>query len=156
MIPPIKYLLRNMHTPDLQEIYEGMDTLEDIAAMIEKSIEEEPPISIKEGGIIKTGYHEAVDKYRHAKTEGKQWLARWSRPNGKIQASKISVLNTIKFSVIIWKSRIPIKSLVPETWTRKQTMANAERYITPELKELEDVILGAEEKLFLWNMTYLP
>lgn len=148
MIPPIKYLLRNMTTPDLKEIYESMDTLEDIAEMIEKAIEEEPPISIKEGGIIKTGYNEAIDKYRHAKTEGKQWLAQMEqteRENTGIKNLRIKYNKVFGYYLEVTNS---YKELVPETWTRKQTMANAERYITPELKELEDVILGAEEKLF--------
>ena len=148
MIPPIRYLLRNMTTPDMKEIYEAMDTLEDIAETIEKSIEDEPPISIKEGGIIKTGYHEAVDKYRHAKTEGKQWLAQMEqteRENTGIKNLRIKYNKVFGYYLEVTNS---YKDLVPETWTRKQTMANAERYITPELKELEDVILGAEEKLF--------
>ena len=148
MIPPIRYLLRNMTTPDMKEIYEAMDTLKDIAETIEKSIEDEPPISIKEGGIIKTGYHEAVDKYRHAKTEGKQWLAQMEqteRENTGIKNLRIKYNKVFGYYLEVTNS---YKDLVPETWTRKQTMANAERYITPELKELEDVILGAEEKLF--------
>ena len=148
MLPPIRYLLRNMTTPDMKEIYEAMDTLEDIAETIEKSIEDEPPISIKEGGIIKTGYHEAVDKYRHAKTEGKQWLAQMEqteRENTGIKNLRIKYNKVFGYYLEVTNS---YKDLVPETWTRKQTMANAERYITPELKELEDVILGAEEKLF--------
>ena len=132
----------------MKEIYEAMDTLEDIAETIEKSIEDEPPISIKEGGIIKTGYHEAVDKYRHAKTEGKQWLAQMEqteRENTGIKNLRIKYNKVFGYYLEVTNS---YKDLVPETWTRKQTMANAERYITPELKELEDVILGAEEKLF--------
>ncbi len=156
MIPPIRYLLRNMTTPDMKEIYEAMDTLEDIAETIEKSIEDEPPISIKEGGIIKTGYHEAVDKYRHAKTEGKQWLAQMEqteRENTGIKNLRIKYNKVFGYYLEVTNS---YKDLVPETWTRKQTMANAERYITPELKELEDVILGAEEKLFSLNTICSP
>ena len=75
MIPHIKYLLRQAASADLKEFYVSLDALEDLASLIDTAIEEEPPISIKEGGIIKTGYNELVDKYRNAKTEGKQWLA---------------------------------------------------------------------------------
>ena len=148
MIPPIKYLLRNMHTPDLKEIYDNLDNLEDISGLIANSIEDEPPISIKEGGIIKTGYHADVDKYRNAKTEGKQWLAdmeQKERENTGIKNLKIKFNKVFGYYLEVTNS---YKDLVPESWTRKQTMANAERYITPELKELEDMILGAEEKLF--------
>ncbi|WP_418747856.1 DNA mismatch repair protein MutS [Frisingicoccus sp.] len=148
MIPPIKYLLRNMKTGDLKEIYENLDGLEDITKLIETAIEEEPPISIKEGGIIKTGYNETVDKYRNAKTEGKQWLAQMEQR----EREKTGIKNLrIKFNKVFGyylEVTNSYKELVPEDWTRKQTMANAERYITPELKELEDMILGAEEKLF--------
>ena len=148
MIPHIKYLLRNAHSKDLKEFYESLDSLEDIAALIENAIEEEPPISIKEGGIIKAGYHEAVDKYRNAKTEGKQWLAQMEqteREQTGIKNLKIKFNKVFGYYLEVTNS---YKDLVPESWMRKQTMANAERYITPELKELEDVILGAEEKLF--------
>ena len=148
MIPPIKYLLRHMKTADLKEIYESLDGLEDITKLIETAIEEEPPISIKEGGIIKTGYNETVDKYRNAKTEGKQWLAQMEQT----EREKTGIKNLrIKFNKVFGyylEVTNSYKELVPEDWTRKQTMANAERYITPELKELEDMILGAEEKLF--------
>ena len=148
MIPPIKYLLRNMHTPDLKEIYDNLDNLEDISGLIANAIEDEPPISIKEGGIIKNGYHADVDKYRNAKTEGKQWLANMEqkeRENTGIKNLKIKFNKVFGYYLEVTNS---YKDLVPESWTRKQTMANAERYITPELKELEDMILGAEEKLF--------
>ncbi|MDD3222252.1 MAG: DNA mismatch repair protein MutS [Clostridia bacterium] len=148
MIPPIKYLLESMHTVDLKEIYSEMDPLEDITELIDSAIEEEPPISIKEGGIIKAGYNESVDKYRNAKTEGKQWLAELEqkeRENTGIKNLKIKFNKVFGYYLEVTNSN---KTLVPENWTRKQTLANAERYITPELKELEDLILGAEEKLF--------
>ena len=148
MIPPIKYLLRDTKSEDLQEIYETLDDMEDITKLIDTAIEEEPPISIKEGGIIKTGYNESVDKYRNAKTEGKKWLAEMEqteREKTGIKNLKIKFNKVFGYYLEVTNS---YKDLVPETWMRKQTMANAERYITPELKELEDVILGAEEKLF--------
>ena len=137
-----------MKTADLREIYDSLDGLEDITRLIETSIEDEPPISIKEGGIIKTGYNETVDKYRNAKTEGKQWLAQMEQT----EREKTGIKNLrIKFNKVFGyylEVTNSYKDLVPKEWSRKQTMANAERYITPELKELEDMILGAEEKLF--------
>ena len=148
MIPHIKFLLRTMKAADLKDFYESLDTLTDIAELIESSIEEEPPISIKEGGIIKTGYNESVDTYRNAKTEGKQWLAQMElteRERTGIKNLKIKFNKVFGYYLEVTNS---YKNLVPENWMRKQTMANAERYITPELKELEDMILGAEEKLF--------
>lgn len=148
MIPHIKYLLREAQSEDLREFYETLDNLEDVTQLIENAIEDEPPISIKEGGIIKAGYNEAVDKYRHAKTEGKQWLAKMEqteRDRTGIKNLKIKFNKVFGYYLEVTNS---YKDLVPETWMRKQTMANAERYITPELKELEDTILGAEEKLF--------
>ena len=148
MIPHIKYLLRQSQSLDLKEFYESLDALEDLASLIETAIEEEPPISIKEGGIIKTGYNELVDKYRNAKTEGKQWLAQMEqteRESTGIKNLKIKFNKVFGYYLEVTNS---YKDLVPDTWMRKQTMANAERYITPELKELEDMILGAEEKLF--------
>ena len=137
-----------MKTADLKEIYDSLDGLEDITRLIETAIEEESPISIKEGGIIKTGYNETVDKYRNAKTEGKQWLAQMEQT----EREKTGIKNLrIKFNKVFGyylEVTNSYKDLVPKEWNRKQTMANAERYITPELKELEDMILGAEEKLF--------
>ena len=114
MIPPIKYLLRNMKTSDLKEIYENLDGLEDITKLIETAIEEEPPISIKEGGIIKTGYNETVDKYRNAKTEGKQWLAQMEQR----EREKTGIKNLrIKFNKVFGyylEVTNSYKELVPE------------------------------------------
>lgn len=148
MIPPIKTLLADAKAEKLREIYENLDSLEDICSLIESAIVEEPPIAIKEGGIIKEGYNEEVDKLRKAKTDGKTWLA--DMEEREREATGIKNLR-IKFNKVFGYYLEVTKSyqeLVPDTWTRKQTLTNAERYTTPELKELEDVILGAEDKLF--------
>ena len=129
-----------------------MDSLEELYQLIDASIMEEPPISVREGGLIKDGYNENVDKYRHAKTEGKTWLAELEakeREKTGIKNLKIKFNKVFGYYLEVTNS---YKDLVPDYFTRKQTLANAERYITPELKELEDMILGAEDKLI--NLEY--
>lgn len=147
MIPPVKQLLSQAKSAELKEIDERMDCLEDIYDLIEKSIQDEPPIMIREGGMIKEGYNEDVDKFRLSRTEGKTWLAELeAREKEKTGIKNLRVRYNKVFGYYLEVTN-SYKELVPENWTRKQTLANAERYITPELKELEDMILGAEDKL---------
>ena len=147
MIPPVKQLLSQAKSAELKEIDERMDCLEDIYDLIEKSIQDEPPIMIREGGMIKEGYNEDVDKFRLSRTEGKTWLAELeAREKEKTGIKNLRVRYNKVFGYYLEVTN-SYKELVPEDWTRKQTLANAERYITPELKELEDMILGAEDKL---------
>ena len=147
MIPPVKQLLSQAKSAELKEIDERMDCLEDIYDLIEKSIQDEPPIMIREGGMIKEGYSEDVDKFRLSRTEGKTWLAELeAREKEKTGIKNLRVRYNKVFGYYLEVTN-SYKELVPEDWTRKQTLANAERYITPELKELEDMILGAEDKL---------
>lgn len=148
MIPPIKYLLQNASSDILKQIQVELDPLEDLQLLISNSIMEEPPIGIKEGGIIKDGFHEEVDKLRSAKTDGKKWLAELEtkeKDNTGIKNLKVKFNRVFGYYLEVTNS---YQNLVPDHWIRKQTLANAERYTTPELKELEDVILGAEDKLF--------
>ncbi len=148
MLPHIKMLMQSLDATLLQGIYEELDPLEDIFELIEQAIEEEPPLNMKEGGIIKEGYHEEVDRLRKAKTEGKDWLMDLEskeREATGIKNLKIKYNRVFGYYLEVTNS---YQSLVPENWVRKQTLANAERYTTPELKELEDIILGAEDKLF--------
>ena len=148
MIPPIKMLLETSACSLLKEIFLELDTLEDLYKLIDEGVEEEPPIAVKEGGIIKDGYHEDVDKLRKAKSEGKNWLADLEtreRDKTGIKNLKIKFNRVFGYYLEVTNS---YQNLVPENWIRKQTLANAERYTTPELKELEDVILGAEDKLY--------
>ena len=152
MLPPIKTLLEDFDTELLKEIQTDMDPLEELYRLIDASILEEPPISVREGGLIKDGYNENVDKYRHAKTEGKTWLAELEakeREKTGIKNLKIKFNKVFGYYLEVTNS---YRDLVPDYFTRKQTLANAERYITPELKELEDMILGAEDKLI--NLEY--
>ncbi|MEG1291899.1 MAG: DNA mismatch repair protein MutS, partial [Lachnospiraceae bacterium] len=147
MLPHIKNLLKEFQSGLLLEIYEEMDPLTDLFDLIENSITEEPPVSIRDGGILKEGYHEEVDKLRHAKTEGKTWLMELEnkeREKTGIKNLRIKYNKVFGYYLEVTNSN---KNMVPDYFTRKQTLANAERYITPELKELEDIILGAEDKL---------
>lgn len=147
MLPPIKALLTDFKGAMLTEIESDMDGLEELYDLIERSINDDPPILVREGEIIKDGYNADVDKYRKAKTEGKTWLAELEakeRDKTGIKNLKIKYNKVFGYYLEVTNS---YKELVPEYFTRKQTLANAERYITPELKELEDMILGAEDKL---------
>jgi len=147
MLPPIKSLLDEFDGALLKNIQNDIDAMEELCSLVDRSIMEEPPISVREGGLIKEGYNEDVDKYRNAKTEGKTWLAELEakeREKTGIKNLKIKYNKVFGYYLEVTNS---YKDLVPDYFTRKQTLANAERYITPELKELEDMILGAEDKL---------
>ncbi|MBO5199591.1 MAG: DNA mismatch repair protein MutS [Lachnospiraceae bacterium] len=148
MLPSIKYLLAGFDAALLREIDAEMDALADLEELITTAIEEEPPISVREGGMIKTGFNAEVDRLRSAKTEGKTWLAELEAK----EKEKTGIKNLrIKFNRVFGyylEVTNSFKNMVPDNWIRKQTLTNAERYTTPELKELEDVILGAEDKLF--------
>ena len=148
MLPPIRYILQDMQCDLLKSIMDELDPLEDLCSLITNAIREEPPIAMKEGNIIRDGFNEEVDKLRRAKSDGKDWLAKLEND----EREKTGIKNlTIKYNKVFGyylEVTNSYKDLVPEYYTRKQTLANAERYITPELKELEDMILGAEDKLY--------
>ena len=148
MLPHIKCILGDLNTPLLKELEENLDTLSELCDLIRNAIDEEPPLAMKEGGIIKTGYNETVDMLRNAKVEGKSWLAELEaeeREKTGIKNLKIKYNKVFGYYLEVTNS---YQNLVPDYYTRKQTLANAERYITPRLKELEDMILGAEDKLY--------
>lgn len=148
MLPPICCIMEDLRAPLLEEIKEELDPLEDISALIKEAIAEEPPLAMKEGGIIRDGYSEEVDTLRRAKSEGKDWLAKLEseeREKTGIKNLKIKYNKVFGYYLEVTNS---FKDMVPDYYTRKQTLANAERYIIPELKELEDTILGAEDKLY--------
>lgn len=153
MLPHIKYILTEMHEELLQQICEELDTLEDLYQLLNESIMEEPPLAMKEGGIIKDGYDADVDMLRQAKTEGKNWLAQLEeeeREKTGIRNLKVKYNKVFGYYLEVTNA---YKELVPDYYTRKQTLANAERFITPRLKELEDTILGAEDKLYALEYT---
>ena len=148
MLPPVRYLLEEMQSDLLKEIHEDMDSLEDLCTLLRSAIRDEPPIAMKEGNIIRDGYNEEVDKLRRAKSDGKDWLAKLENEEKEktgIKNLRIKYNKVFGYYLEVTNS---YKSMVPDYYTRKQTLANAERYITPELKELEDMILGAEDKLY--------
>ncbi len=147
MLPPVKSLLSEFSCEMLLEIAEEIDPLEDIFDLISSGIDEDAPILVHDGGIIKSGYDEEVDRLKRARTESKTWLAQLEaaeRENTGIKNLKIKYNKVFGYYLEVTNS---YKHLVPDSYTRKQTLANAERYITPKLKELEDDILGAEDKL---------
>lgn len=148
MLPHVRYILDEMHSDLLCEVQENLDTLEDLCSLVKSAIADEPPLAMKEGNIIRDGYNEEVDTLRRAKSEGKGWLAKLEeeeREKTGIKNLKIKYNKVFGYYLEVTNS---YKSMVPDYFMRKQTLANAERYITPELKELEDTILGAEDKLY--------
>lgn len=148
MVPHIKRLLGEFTSDALKELAEDLDPLEDLNDLITRAIVEEPPITVREGGMIKDGYNEEADRLRHAKTEGKTWLAELEareRDSTGIKNLKVKYNKVFGYYFEVTNS---FKDLVPEYFIRKQTLTNAERYTTDDLKNLEDVILGAEDKLF--------
>ena len=148
MLPHVRYILEEMHSGLLCEVRENLDTLEDLCSLVKSAIAEEPPLAMKEGNIIQDGYNEEVDTLRRAKSEGKGWLAKLEeeeREKTGIKNLKIKYNKVFGYYLEVTNS---YKNMVPDYFMRKQTLANAERYITPELKELEDTILGAEDKLY--------
>ena len=147
MLPAIRTVLSEFNCKALVAILDEMDALEDIFQWIDEAVIDDPPISVHDGGIIKDGYFEEVDRLRAAKTDGKSWLAQIEsseREKTGIKNLRIKYNKVFGYYLEVTNS---YKDLVPDYYTRKQTLTNAERYITPELKELEETILGAEDKL---------
>ena len=148
MLPYIKQVLAEFKSPLLTKINEDMDPLTDITSLIRNSITDDPPLAQKDGGIIREGYNENVDKFRRSRTDGKKWLSELEareRERTGIKSLKIKYNRVFGYSLEVTNT---FKDLVPEDYIRKQTLTNAERYITQELKDLEDLILGAEDKLY--------
>ncbi len=151
-LPELKKVLLSTKSEMLKELYENLDELQDIHALIEKSIVEDPPMTIKDGGIIKLGYDEEIDKLKTATTEGKNWIIKLEAEEKEktgIKNLKVGFNKVFGYYIEVTKSGL---DQVPERYIRKQTLTNAERYITEELKDLENQILGAEEKVV--NLEY--
>ncbi len=147
MIPPVKNLTASFESPLLQRLSSSLDTLKDLSDLIERAIVDEPPLAQKEGGIIKDGYNSEVDEYRRAQVDGKKWLAEL----GEREKERTGIRNLkIRYSKVFGYSLEVTNSFlekVPADYIRKQTLTGAERFITEELKEMEDKILNAEERL---------
>ena len=147
MLPHIKAVLNGFVKEELVKIQNDIDGLEDIYQLILNAIEEEPPITIREGGMIKDGFDETIDMLRNAKRDGKQWLAQLEEEDRERTGIKNLKIKYNKVFGYYFEVTNSYKDQVPEDYIRKQTLANAERYTTPKLKELEDTILNAEDKL---------
>ena len=151
-LPELKKIMSNTESTLLKELYNELDILEDIYNIIDVAIVEEPPISVKEGGIIKKSYNEEIDKLKMATTDGKNWLIQLEaneREKTGIKGLKVGFNKVFGYYIEVTKSNI---SLVPDRYIRKQTLTNGERYVTEELKKLENELLGAEEKVI--NLEY--
>ena len=148
MLPAIKQQLSDFKKGILANLYDELDPLEDIYSLINQSINEEAPITIKEGGIIKSGYNANIDSLRNAKIEGKTWLAELEAEDKERTGIKNLRIKYNKVFGYYFEVTNSYKDLVPADYIRKQTLSNAERYTTDKLKELEDTILNAEDKLF--------
>ncbi len=147
MLPHIKTVLDGFSTQALVQIQDEIDGLEDVCRLIYDAIEDEPPISVREGGIIRDGYDETIDMLRSAKRDGKQWLAQLEEQDRERTGIKNLKIKYNKVFGYYFEVTNSFKDMVPDDYIRKQTLANAERYTTPRLKELEDTILNAEDKL---------
>ena len=145
-LPSIRILLQDLQPEGYRSIEKELDPLEDIADLLERAINDEPPVSVREGGIIKAGYNEQVDRFRSAATDGKQWLANLEakeKENTGIKTLKVGYNRVFGYYIEVSKGQL---GAVPDRFIRKQTLVNGERFITEELKEIEDTLLGAKEK----------
>lgn len=146
-VPKIKYVLETLDSPIFDELVSQLDPLDDVAGLIEKAIIDDPPISVTDGGVIKTGYNKQLDDYRDAMNNGKQWIADLQQ-----KERKATGINNLKigynhvFGYYIEVTKVNLSKLPKDRYERKQTLVNAERFSTPELKEKESLILEAQEK----------
>ena len=151
-LPDLKKVLANVNSSMLKDLYENLDELQDIYELVDRSIVEDPPMTVKDGGIIKLGYDEEIDKLKTATTEGKNWIIQLEAEEKEktgIKNLKVGFNKVFGYFIEVTKSNL---DQVPERYIRKQTLTNAERYITEDLKNLENQILGAEEKVV--NLEY--
>ncbi|MHA2855330.1 DNA mismatch repair protein MutS [Paenibacillus lautus] len=147
-IPSLKELCAQSPSETLRRVAADTDVCDDLCELIENAIVDEPPVSVRDGGIIKPGYHERLDEFREASTSGKRWIAELEakeRAATGIKSLKIGYNKVFGYYIEVTKSNL--SSLPEGRYERKQTLANAERYVTPELKEKEGLILEAQEKM---------
>ncbi|MFD0825445.1 DNA mismatch repair protein MutS [Neobacillus sp. M.A.Huq-85] len=146
-VPFLKQILQNMQTEEMTQIAESLDPCEEVTDLLELAIVENPPLSLKEGNIIRDGYNEQLDQYRDASRNGKTWIAQLEREEReKTGIKSLKVGYNRVFGYYIEVTRANLHLLQEGQYERKQTLTNAERFITPELKEKEALILQAEEK----------
>ena len=148
-LPYVRTMLSRFESRLAHDLYEMLDPLEDLCEMIEKGIVDDPPMAMKDGGIIRDGYNSEVDRLREAKDRGKEWIAAIEtkeRERTGIRTLKVKFNKVFGYFIEVTRSNL---DLVPEDYMRKQTLTNAERFIIPELKELEDTVLGAQDRLYV-------
>ena len=146
-MPALKENLKSVQSPLLKWLYENLDELKDIVKLIDAAIVEDPPVSIKEGGIIKAGYNPELDEYKSASTKGKNWIVALEAKEKELTGIKnLKVGYTKVFGYYIEVSKSFVKQVPQDRYIRKQTLTTGERYITEELKQMEDRILGAQER----------
>lgn len=146
-LPPLKRSLEELASPPLQRLAEQIDDFQELANLIERAIVEEPPADLQSGGLIKEGYSPELDELRRVSSEGKDWIAHLEqreRERTGIRSLKVGYNQVFGYYIEVTKANL---HLVPQDYIRKQTLANAERFITPELKEYEALVLGAEERM---------
>ena len=146
VLPDLKELLDQFEAAKLEELKERLDKLADVSALIDEAIQEEPPTTLTEGGIIKYGYDDDLDELLDAMNEGKDWivnLQKQERERTGISSLKVGHNKVHGYYIEVTKANL---DAVPDDYVRKQTLSNSERYITPELKDKESLILGAQEK----------
>ncbi len=148
ILPHLKTVMADLSSDLAKETCESIDDLTDLYSLIDDSILEEPSIALKEGGIVKDGYNEEIDKFKRAKTDGKQWLLELESKDRERTGIKNLKIKYNKVFGYYYEVTNSFKHLVPDDYIRKQTLTGAERYTTPELKEMEDSILNAEDKLY--------
>ena len=147
ILPELKNLLSTCTSDEMRRVYNELDTLEDICELINRSIKEDAPFSVREGGMIKDGYDSRVDEFRSIVEHGDEWreqIAEREREDTGIKNLKVGYNKVFGFYIEVTRSQY---ELVPDRYIRKQTLANCERYITEELKEMEAKVLGASDKL---------
>ncbi|PKM79781.1 MAG: DNA mismatch repair protein MutS [Firmicutes bacterium HGW-Firmicutes-14] len=147
VLPAIREALNGVYSPALAEIFESLDCMEDVVDTITGSIADDPPLSVRDGGIIRAGFNEEVDRLRTASREGKDWIAALEAKEKErtgIKSLRVGFNKVFGYYIEVTRSNL---AMVPDDYQRKQTLANAERYITPELKEYENLILGAEDRV---------
>jgi DNA mismatch repair protein MutS len=148
-IPSIQQICRSLDAAPLSLLASRMDACTDIADAIERALSEEPPVSLKEGGLIRPGYDSKLDELREASQNGKQWIAELERQEREATGIKSLKIGFNKvFGYYLEVTRANLTHLPEGRYERKQTLANAERYVTPELKEKEALILEAEDRMF--------
>lgn len=147
-IPGIRAVMESLESPESKKLAALLDPCEELTDLLERAIEDNPPVSVKEGGMIRDGYNEELDRYRDASKNGKQWIAsleRDERERTGIKSLKVGYNRVFGYYIEVTKANLHL--LEEGRYERKQTLANAERFITPELKEKEALILQAEERM---------